>query len=320
MIDRAEWLAWRRQGIGGSDIAALVGMSPWSTPMTVWLDKTGQLPDDEGSEIMSWGQLLEGVIGEEFERRTGLHIAHRQLMRFDSAHPICRATLDALVFDDGAAERACWNGAYYVHDAIGTLELKNTSIWDRGDEIPEHFELQAQWQLGISRLARGWLAVLHRGNRLRIHEIKADPRLYEDLVEIAETFWRDHVVTGEPPPVDGREATSDAIKAAYADATAGSELEVDLTVVALVARLLSAKTILKQNEEQVAQFENEIKLALGDAEVATFDGRVVVTWKSQTSKRFDRDRFQAEQPDLYDAYVKESSARVLRPKKAKEPK
>ena len=67
-MPRDEWLELRRQGIGGSDAAAILGLNPWKTPMDVWLEKTGEFTrDDEENEQMYWGTVLEAVVAEEFK-------------------------------------------------------------------------------------------------------------------------------------------------------------------------------------------------------------------------------------------------------------
>src|SRR5215469_14323159 len=62
----------RRTGIGGSDAAAALGLSPWQTPYDLWEQKTGRAPPIEQTEPMLWGHLLEDIVRREYARRTGL--------------------------------------------------------------------------------------------------------------------------------------------------------------------------------------------------------------------------------------------------------
>src|SRR5690606_15971722 len=68
-LAREEWLQVRSQGIGGSDIAAIVGVSPWDTPLSIYLRRVGELPEKEETEAMYWGTVLEEVVAQEYKRR-----------------------------------------------------------------------------------------------------------------------------------------------------------------------------------------------------------------------------------------------------------
>ena len=96
----ADWLAWRRGGLGASDAAAVLGLDPWRGPIEVWLDKTGQLPATS-SEAMELGHALEPVIADRFTDRTSLHVYQRQTGWTHSLYPWMRATVDG-VASDGA--------------------------------------------------------------------------------------------------------------------------------------------------------------------------------------------------------------------------
>jgi putative phage-type endonuclease len=72
-MTRDEWLAARRTGIGGSDIAAILGLSPWRTPLDVYRDKVDGAEQPE-TEAMRWGRLLEDVIAREYAVRAGVRI------------------------------------------------------------------------------------------------------------------------------------------------------------------------------------------------------------------------------------------------------
>lgn len=66
-----EWHEQRRAGIGGSDVAALLGLSKWKSPYQLFLEKTGNAPPQEDNEAMYWGRMLEPVIRDAYEEKTG---------------------------------------------------------------------------------------------------------------------------------------------------------------------------------------------------------------------------------------------------------
>jgi putative phage-type endonuclease len=73
--ERDEWLEQRRHGIGGSDAAAALGLSPWKTPLSLYLEKTGDARPFRDNESMLWGRVLEPAIRAEYTRRTGIACA-----------------------------------------------------------------------------------------------------------------------------------------------------------------------------------------------------------------------------------------------------
>lgn len=66
-----DWLAERRKGIGGSDIATILGLNKWKSPLQLFLEKTGkvQAEDLSDKEVIYWGNVLEDVVAKEFEKK-----------------------------------------------------------------------------------------------------------------------------------------------------------------------------------------------------------------------------------------------------------
>ena len=144
-MSRDEWLAHRRQGIGGSDVSALVGLSQWATPLSVWLEKTGvYVPEDSPSEAMEWGTLLEPVVADEFSRRSGIPTEPYRHLPAHPEHPWMLANVDRLIPDDPIEG---------VHVA-GIYEGKTTSPWQRKEwadgRVPDHAALQTHHYLAVT--------------------------------------------------------------------------------------------------------------------------------------------------------------------------
>ena len=83
-MSRNDWLEHRRHGIGGSDAAVIMGVSPWKSLMDLWLEKTGQYVEDIDSESMYWGRVLEDVIAKEFAIRN--NTAENTIQHLDYPH------------------------------------------------------------------------------------------------------------------------------------------------------------------------------------------------------------------------------------------
>jgi putative phage-type endonuclease len=326
--DRDAWLEWRREGVGASDVAGILGISPWASPWSIWADKMGLLPPEPEDEAMSAGRWLEAAIGPWFTHETGLHVAGQQTW---CSHPIAtlaRCTVDGFVFDGPRSvscvdcghawfdhrDRCTWPGCRCseprtesepLDDALGLLEVKVLGFGKRWDEIPAHYQCQGQWQMFVTGLDRVWFAVL-MGRRLDIHELERDQIDIDYMRDRVEAFWRDHVIAATPPPVDAHDATLRAIGAVYPIEAAGTSVEVDAEDLRQWQAAKTAVKLLKSDEKRYAA---AIEATLGDAEVGTVDGQRAVTWRAQTRKTTCRACGHVEESEPF---------RVLRPVKTKE--
>jgi putative phage-type endonuclease len=265
-ITRLEWLELRRQGLGGSDAAAALGLSPFATPVSLFLDKTDPQPDED-TEWFEWGRRMEGPIAQAFSEKTGIAITYQPVMLRSLKYPFMLANPDRFV-DGGILE--CKNvGAHNAHE------------WDDGP--PLHYRLQGLHYLVVTGLDVVYFAALIGGRRLVIYEVTRDEELIADLVSREEAFWT-LVTMNRMPEIDGSETTKQALSAHY-DAT-DQEIEVDGEFLEMVNAYHVAHLEAKIVNERLETIANRIRAAMGDATVATFEGQVTATWKNQTRKSF----------------------------------
>jgi putative phage-type endonuclease len=259
---RTEWLAWRREGIGASDVAGIIGMSEWSSPVSVWLDKTMTV-EKAATEPMEWGLILEDTIIDEWARRNDRLIGARQAMasRVDAPHH--RATIDALDVTAPATPRI--------------VEAKNTSDWP-WTEPPDKYLLQVQWQLHVMELDEASMVVLHSGNRLADYPVVRDDKTIGLLVDRVDHFWHTFVAPGVMPPVDDSRATHTSLKEAFADPT-DRPVTLEGDAVKALERHRELRAEIKTLESEMKGCESVIFAALGDAEIGTVDGEPAVSWK-----------------------------------------
>jgi len=320
MNAREEWLAARRTGIGGSDIAAILGLSPFKTAVDVYLDKSGQTPDMEPSEAMFWGTVLEDVIARHYQDTSGAKVQRVGEMMRHPHYPWMLANIDRAVVTPGS--RARFDGDKLL-GADGILEVKTASAYKAGewgspeddDAVPTHYAAQAMWYLGITGLDWCDLAVLIGGQRYLVKRIERDEDTIKGMVERADEFWRGHVVTGLPPePKTGE----DALKLFPRDS--GSSIEANPKTLELIARAVELKKQIAALELEldgdkkkgINGVMGELKAYMGDASAIVIDGETLATWKSQTAQRFDTAAFKAAQPELYAQFLKPSDSRVFR--------
>ena len=190
--DREAWLEARRSGIGASEAGAALGFSPFCSPRELYLQKLGEAPETEENEAMLWGNLLEPAIAAEYERRTGHRIAAQQVfLREEVGGVPLLATLDGSVSD-----------AHLV-------EIKTTSTWggreigEAGDDLPEHWLLQAQQQMRVAGAERVDFAILIAGQRLEIRTVERNDAIIANMVPRLAEFWQ-RVQRREPPPFSSR--------------------------------------------------------------------------------------------------------------------
>lgn len=295
---REDWLEVRRQGVGGSDAAAIIGCNDYSSPYTVWLDKTGRLPEKEPTEAMRQGTDLEDYVAKRFAEKTGKKVRRKNDTLRNPKYPFALANVDRWVVGENAG-----------------LECKTANTLNyakfRDGEFPANYYVQCMHYMAVTGADRWYLAVLVFGREFIVFELERDEELIDWLMEAERRFW-DSVVSGEAPKMDGGAATDKALAGQY---PGGGEGDVDLFGIDF-ARLGELKREKKGIESQIRKIEQEAKARLGDAESGHADG-FRVTWRPQTRRSFDPKAFAADNPDVdLSPYWKETSSRVFRVKEA----
>lgn len=199
MSDRTAFLDRRRSGIGGSDVGAIVGVNPYRNALDVYLEKTGEVAEDEPSDVQLRGRYLEPVVMDLFFERSGRRKKNARFRRHRD-HKWMIGHPDALIGGiDGGTE---------VTDRQGILECKTMaySVLKRTTEkgLSENYQLQGQHYMALC--GHPWMAfaLLHPDTfRFATVELEANPDIQKQIVEICEHFWFNHVNARQPPkPVD----------------------------------------------------------------------------------------------------------------------
>jgi len=293
------FLAQRKKGIGGSDIAAILGVSKFKTALDVYLSKTTEQPEQQG-EHLYWGHALENPIIDRFIRDTGANVIRQPEMRRHPQHQWAIANADALIMNGDTIE--------------AILEIKTSSAFksrewgaDDTDEVPIEYIAQVQWYMWIYNLQEAYTAALMGGNQYRQYHITRDDELIAMLAEKAQAFWQNHVIPRIPPnPQDG----ADAQKLYPSDN--GDAAQADSDTLTAYAELKELKAQEKELKAQIAAKEDLLKIKIGNYSTMQANGNTLFTWKAQSSSRFDSSAFKNAHPDLYRQYTKTSETRVLR--------
>ena len=292
----ADWLEYRKQGIGGSDASVVCGINRYKSPVELWLDKTGQLPPQEAGEAAYWGTQLEPFVRAEFTKRTGIEVCHKSELLQSEEYPFMLANLD---------------GVCEVPD-VGTciFEAKTASAYKAGeweDTIPDEYQLQIQHYMAVTGYAGAYIAVLIGGNTFRWKFVERDEELISMLIELEAAFWN-HVQDLTPPPLDGSDASTRFLSERFPNSKPKSQITLPDAASALLAQYDDACEQLEIVTEQKHKAENLLKEMMGENEVGTAGGRVI-TWKSVSQERLDSKTLKAEHPTLYKKYANKSSYR-----------
>ena len=299
---RAAWLAWRRGGIGASEIAAVCGLSPWASPLSVYLHKTGALPDDlPPTEAMSLGVDLEHFVADQFTKRSGLHVVGAQTWCEHPELSWARCTVDGFVAESPTSTRA---------HALGIFESKTTGSLHTYEPVPDHVELQVQWQMFVCELEHAWLCVLGGGHRLGIVvvELHRDDAAIEAMVRAGAAMW-ERIELQQPPPIEAfYPGDAHDLADAFSEPDPDAVVELD-DCAELVAELRQLKADAAAVDRQLKRTENALKARLGNAEAGTLNGQPVVTWRGQDRHGIDITRLRAEQPAIAEQYESVTSSR-----------
>lgn len=226
-----EQLATRQTGIGGSDIAAICGLSKWNSPLSVYLNKIGEGAPMPENERLYFGNLLEAPIAKEFAKRSGLKVQRINQTLRSPKYDFMLGNIDRALITPTSQQRIRVlnepdeQGRIITTDSI--LEVKTADSHSAGDwgdsqeeeikngkvesehQVPIYYETQVQWYLGLTGADVAYMAVLIGGNDFRMYQIRRDQEVIDFLVREAADFWNNHVLKRIPPePVNATEAMS----------------------------------------------------------------------------------------------------------------
>ena len=297
-MSRSDWLAQRRKSIGGSDAAAIVGLSQYATPYTVWADKTGRLPEQEDNEAMRQGRDLEEYVVERWMEATGKTVRRSNAMLYNSLYPFAHADIDRTVVGENAG-----------------LECKTTSTLNlrqfKNVEFPEKYYAQCVHYMAVTGAARWYLAVLVYGRGFFSFFLERDPAEIDALMTAERDFWN-LVEQDTPPALDGLEPTGAALQSIYPISRGG-----DIHLFGreyLLSQYFELQSQKKEILEKIGAIENTIKADMGEAERGDC-GIYSVSWKSQTRRTFQTQEFTKAHPEIdLEPFYKQSIARPFKVK------
>lgn len=304
-----EWLDWRRGGIGGGDIASVLGEG-FNSPMEVFLNKTRQDDPEQDSERLKMGRLLEDDVLELYSdrRKAGGDAPEIWTRRFSSfqskRNPIFRASLDGIVTNENIALNA--KTAFSGFDEWG----------DPGtDEVPLGYVYSAQWEmfvLGEEYQEHHTPTLL--GGKFDVWTIRRDDELIEMMQKKAEAFWK-LVRKGTPPePSIGSSGEKKALAKLYSNVDKTAFVQAEGEMVDLLPKLVAKIEERKAAKKEEDIMKAKVIAAVGNSYgISTEDIALICPVSSKTT--VDAQRLKVERPSVYAEYARKSVSRQVRVKK-----
>ena len=323
-LPRDDWLNYRRRGIGGSDVAAILGVSPFRTARDIYYDKLGVVavePDDSNWVPLEVGNLLEDLVARIFQKKTGYRIFKIKKMFQHPKYPFMLADVDFFAeLPDGT---------------IALVEIKTTNYnakdnwWLDGKEIvPIYYALQGRHYMAVMDYDRVFFCCLY-GNtedEVIIRELRRDMAYEEEMIYLEQAFWEDNVLAKNPPPyVEDGDLVLDSVRMYGKPADPDAEaVTLDLTQMAMLAQYLQMQQEKSRLDAESKKLETGMKRLRGRIAsemgascraVGKYNGvDYTVTYNPVRKPTVAKDnllRLHLNYPELYDEYVTTSEYRLF---------
>ena len=292
-LDREEWLKYRKQGIGGSDVGAIAGLNPYKTALEVYQDKVSDENPAFDNEAMRQGRELEDYVAKRFMEATGKKVRRANAMFCHDEYDFMLADVDRLLVGANVGLE-CKTVSPYMADK-----------WADG-KIPLSYQLQCYHYMAVLNAEAWYIAALIFGRKFLFYKIERDEEIIADLIQIEKDFWENHVLKREMPSPDGSKLADSVIAEYYKDSISNT---IPLTGFnKKLERRQELTELIGRMDTEKRQIEQEIKMYLGESEIAENE-QFRVSWKTVQSNRLDEKRLKEEQPEIYEKYKKSVSSR-----------
>ena len=281
----------RRSGIGGSEVASILGENPFESPLDVYLRKLGLVEERQLNENMRWGTVLEEPIAQEYARRNQVQLANPDTV-IDKKKPFFFVSPDRFILPfkqfDVIPVKNVTDKIWKIEDIQKGLEIKTAGIHTASkfgeagtDDVPPAYLIQMMWAISITAIPVWDLAVLIAGQEYREYQIKKNSELIGGLREAAEKFWVDNVMKKTPPLPEGTAREREAISRLYPD-NIGEFRDATDEDLEWINLLRDARDEMDKLQVSKLTAENNIKLSIGDHDgliIPEVFGGGKITWK-----------------------------------------
>lgn len=260
------WLEKRKHYITGTDAGKLIGVSPYGGKFAVWLDKTGRAAPVVETPAMKAGKKFESAILQTYAEEMNCKLEHvdgYNLITCDK-YPRLGASLDG------------WNHDLQIPVDAKNIKWKNEKWGDAWtDQFPEYYKAQLQVQMMVTGATFAHLAVMFSGQDFFIYSMEYDEDMAQKILDASDEFWP-FVERDKMPEADGSDEATEYIKSEFARGDAAAVKEPTEEILEALKGLQKAKLDEKDAQNRKTEFENRIKLFMGDATAI----KGVCTWNN----------------------------------------
>jgi putative phage-type endonuclease len=283
---RESWLAERQSGIGASESACALGLSPYKSPLRLWAEKTGQIEPDDLSDKLAvrLGTEMEQAVGRIFQEES------RRQVNFWPQHTVAR--------HKDAPFMLCTPDAIETfNNRDGVLQIKTAGrsqehLWSpRGPgllrvaaDAPPEYQVQLAHEMEVLGFEWGTLACAIDRQFIAYFDLERNERFAQVLMAKLADFW-EMVLTKTPPEADWTESTREAILKLHPNDD-GSSVDLPDEAATWDAELREAKEKAKELDRYIAERENRIRLAIGPATFGVLPNGQRYSFKHQHRKGY----------------------------------
>lgn len=264
--EKAAWLEKRKHYVTGTDAGKLIGVSPWGGKFAVWLDKTGRAAPVVETPAMKAGKKFESAILQTYAEEMNCKLEHvdgYNLITCDK-YPRLGASLDG------------WNHDLQIPVDAKNIKWKNEKWGDAWtDQFPEYYKAQLQVQMMVTGATFAHLAVMFSGQDFFIYSMEYDEEMAQKILDASDEFWP-YVERDQMPEADCSDEATEFIKSEFARGDAATVKDPTEEILEALKGLQKAKLDEKDAQDRKTEFENRIKLYMGDATAI----KGVCTWKN----------------------------------------
>jgi putative phage-type endonuclease len=290
MENKQEWLRERKSYLGGTDLSAIAGLSPYRTALDVYLDKTSDDITCETNAAMRWGNLLEDVVAKEYAEVTGQTIEIEPNTIYHPSMKFLGANIDRWVGDKE-----------YVLECKTAGFIKAKEWGDLGtDQIPESYLVQVAHYAAICDVPKVDIAVLIGGQDFRIYTYNRNKELEEKLIKIACNFWHNHIEKRIPPKcVSTRDTFNLFPQSNY------HEIVAEDNIIEKWEQLKAAKEEENRIADTIEKLKTDIQEFMKGYDVLIDNqGNVIATWKNTVPKSLiDVKTFKEKYREIYEKCI-----------------
>lgn len=307
--------------LGGSDAAAVMGLSPWATPVELWEQKTGrkkkEAPNAVQQKVYDRGHRLEPFIRDmviDKLRANGLGVElisyNERYNDHEHAFLSCeidfelRLTGDVVIGD----EVVTLDGEHVNGDAKSVTGFARKK-WGEEDTEDVPIEYAAQFMHGLMVTGRRLciVAALKSFDDVDIYWVRRDEETIDGMRPKLVSFWVDHVLADVPPdPIEFSD-----LKALF-PVDNGLAIEASVEVASKVRDLAEIKKRIKGLEDDAELLQFAIADFISPHSILKYEGKEIATWKGQQTTRLDQKALEEAHPDLAAKFKKTNTVRVLR--------